>query len=67
MEYTTMTREELANKMKISTRTLTRKMKKKLSADFLKEIEGEILLGNHVQHIYEELSGMHRIWSKVQK
>lgn len=62
-----MTRQELADKMNISSRTLYRKMEKKLSTDFLEEIEGEILLENHVRHIYETLSGKNKKWSKVQK
>lgn len=62
-----MTREVLASKMNISPRTLYRKMEKKLSADFLREIEGEVLLENHVRHIHETLSGVNKKWSKAQK
>ena len=67
MEYRTMNRIELAALMDISIGTLKRKMEKKLEPEFLEEIKGEILLANHVQHIYEKLSGTNKKWSKAQK
>jgi len=57
-----MNRIELAAEMNISVAALTRKMKKKLKPEFLAEIKGEILLPNHVRHIYERLSGINKNW-----
>ena len=65
MEYRTMNRIELAAELNISPATLRRKMKKKLEADFLREIEGEILLENHVRHIHDKLSGKNSRWAKI--
>lgn len=62
-----MNRIELAAEMNISVAALKSKMKRKLSSEFLREIRGSILLPNHVKYIYEELSGMNKRWSKVQK
>jgi len=57
-----MNRKELAGELGISTAVLRRKMKKKLSPDFLSIIEGEFLLKEHVQHIHEKLSDKNRKW-----
>ena len=57
-----MNRIELAAELDISVAALKRKMEKKLKPDFLREIKGEILLPNHVRHIYERLSGINKNW-----
>lgn len=56
MEFRTMSRKELAAELNISQRTLKRKMKKHLKESFLKKIGTELLLKDHVEHIYTELT-----------
>lgn len=65
MEYRTMNRKELAAEMGLSTEQLRRRMKKQLPIDFLDDIEGEILLENHVQYIHEKLSGKNKAWNQL--
>ena len=60
-----MNRIEIAGVLDISPNTLRRRMKKKLSSEFLEEIKGGVLLPNHVKHIYENLSGENSRWAKI--
>jgi ribosomal protein L10 len=54
MEYRTMSKKELAAKLKISKNTLTRRMEKHLKSEFVEYVKGKsILFGNEVKYIHE--------------
>ncbi len=56
MIFETMSKKELASKMKISYSTLSRHIKE-LDPEFKKQISGRALFANEVQYIYEQITG----------
>lgn len=63
MKYRTMSKKELAAELDISTRTLTRRMKKHLKPKFLEHIKGgSLLFENEVKYIHEGITGINKKW-----
>ncbi len=56
MIFETMSKKELASKMKISYSTLSRHIKE-LDPEFKQQIWGRALFANEVQYIHEQITG----------